>query len=675
MTANTQPLRWLRRPAARRSPPGNTPDAENIALHRDQGAWLLATVALTLAFHLPNLPLWAAILCPLLLAWRGWRLWQGKIAPPRWLLLPIAIAAAVGVHLSYGYFLGKAPGLTFLALLLSLKLLETHSMRDIRAVVLLCLFLQFGLFFNDQSLPVALAALIATVVALGSQISLSDPVASTRERLKTSTLLLVQGFPFMVMLFLLFPRISPLWGIPNDTTATTGLSESMSPGTISELILSDDLAFTAEFIGPPPPPPERYWRGPVLSRFDGRTWHLTRNVLQNQPSYHPGGPRFDYRIILEPHNQHWLPALDYPAGPVQGVSFAYDFQTLSRSAITNRAQFSLSAFPRTQVGTDEAPRVLRQTLSLPPTGNPKARALAAELQAGTPEQTVGKILTWLTDGKFSYTLQPPLLDNNSIDFFLFETKMGFCEHFAGAFVFLARAADVPARVVTGYQGGHINRINGTMTVRQSDAHAWAEVWLDGRGWIRVDPTAIIAPQRIDRGLSGTLRNGLPFMLRPEYAQLRQLRDRWEAIANEWNRLVVTFDDNRQQDLLEAFGLDIFSLPKMLGATALVTVLLLAAFYYWALRRRETRDPLDRAWAGFSARLARHTRALARQPAEGPLDYSCRIAAARPAEAEALHAICIQYARLRYRLPATREEIRQLTRAIRALELKKTPNST
>jgi transglutaminase-like putative cysteine protease len=644
-------------------------DTDNIALHRDQGLWLLATVALTLAFHLPNMPLWAIALCPILLAWRGWRLWQGQAAPPRWLLLPIALGAAIGVRLSYGYFLGKAPGLTFLALLLSLKLLETRSMRDIRAVVLLCLFLQFGLFFNDQSLPTALVALLATVVALGSQISLSDPAASTRERLQTSALLLVQGLPFMVVLFLLFPRVSPLWGVPNDTTASTGLSDSMSPGTISELILSDDLAFTAEFNGPPPPPAARYWRGPVLTRFDGRTWYLSRNVPQDQPSYTPVGPRYDYRIILEPYNQHWLPVLDFPAGPLPGVRFTYDFQALSRAPLTNRTQFSLSAFPDTVVGLHEQPRVLRQASTLPPTGNPRARELAAGLKADTPPQTVGKILAWFQSNHFSYTLQPPLLDNNSVDFFLFDTRMGFCEHFAGAFVFLARAADVPARVVTGYQGGHVNRINGAMTVRQSDAHAWAEVWFDARGWVRVDPTALIAPQRIDRGLSGSLLEGLPFMLRPEYASLRLLRDRWEAITNEWNRLVVTFDDDRQQDLLEVFGLDVFSLPKMLGATALLTSLLLAVFYYWALHRRETLDPLDRAWAKLSARLARH--GLARAPSEGPLDYGCRIAAARPAEAEALTTICIQYARLRYRPPATREEIRKLIRAIGALDLKKT----
>jgi transglutaminase-like putative cysteine protease len=658
-----------------RAPDSNS---EDIALHRDQGTWLLAAVALTLTFHLPELPLWAVALCPTLLVWRGWRLWHGQAAPSRWLLLPIVLATAIGVRLSYGYFLGKAPGMTFLAVLLSLKLLETRSMRDIRAVVLLCLFLQFGLFFNDQSLPVALAAILATIVVLGSQISLSDPGARTLERLKTSATLLAQGLPFMLALFLLFPRVSPLWGVPNDTTASTGLSESMSPGTISELILSDDLAFTVDFNShnnPPPPPPERYWRGPVLSLFDGRTWHLSRSGSHDLPPYTPTGPRINYRIILEPHNQHWLPTLDYPAGPLPGVRFTGDYQTLSRAPVTSRTQFSLSAFPQTIVGLDEPPHILRQTRQLPASGNPRARLLAAELKADTPEQTVAKILAWLTNSQFTYTLQPPLLDTNSVDFFLFDTKMGFCEHFAGAFVFLARAADIPARVVTGYQGGRINRINGTLVVRQSDAHAWAEIWLDGQGWRRIDPTAIIAPQRIDRGLSESRLEGLPFMLRPEYARLRQLRDRWEAIANEWNRLVVAFDDNRQQDLLETIGLDIFSLPKMLGAIALVTALLLAAFYYWALRRRENLDPLDRAWAKFSARLARHAHHnLARAPAEGPLDYSRRIAAARPAEAEALTAICIQYARLRYRPPASREEIHQLTHAISELDLKKNPDS-
>ncbi|MDR2259597.1 MAG: DUF3488 and transglutaminase-like domain-containing protein [Azoarcus sp.] len=641
------------------------------ALRRSQGAWLLAAVALTIVPHLPYLPGWTIASCALLLCWRGWRLWRGKNAPTRWLLLPLSIAAAVGVRISYGYFLGKAPGLTLLVMLLSLKLLETRDMRDIRAVVLLCFFLQFGIFFNDQSPPAAIMALIAALAALGGQISFTDPASGTRARLKTSALLLAQGLPFMVVLFLLFPRvISPLWGVPHDASATTGLSDVMTPGSISELALSDALAFTAAFDGPPPPPALRYWRGPVLNDFDGRSWRLRLRAFRDLPDYTPSGRRFGYRLMLEPHQQHWLPVLDYPAGPVQGVRFSRDFQAVSRVPVSGRTQFNFVSFPDIQVGVNEETWEISLARNLPGDGNPRARVLAAGLRADTPGQSVQRILAWLTAAGFIYTLQPPLLDADSIDFFLFETRMGFCEHFAGAFVFLARAAGVPARVVTGYQGGYINPVDGAMIVRQSDAHAWAEVWLAGRGWVRVDPTARVAPQRIAGGLADSLRTGdtLPLMLRPEFSWLRQLRYRWEALNNEWNRMVIAYDEARQYDLLEKFGLNAFSLSKLFPAIIITTVLLMAMLYFWAQRARNGGDPLDQAWARFSSRLARH--GLARQSAEGPLDYGRRLAAARPAEAETLTAICQRYARLRYRPPASREEIRALARAIAALRLEK-----
>ncbi|MDR0716853.1 MAG: DUF3488 and transglutaminase-like domain-containing protein [Azoarcus sp.] len=644
---------------------------DETALRRNQGVWMLTAIALTIAIHVPSLPNWTIASCALLLLWRGWRLWRGKKAPTRWLLLPLTIAATVGVRLSYGHFLGKAPGLTLLVMLLSLKLLETRDMRDIRAVVLLCFFLQFGLFFNDQSLPAAIMVLVAALVTLGSQISLTDPASDTRARLKTSALLLAQGLPFMIVLFLLFPRvISPLWGIPRDASATTGLSDIMTPGSISELVLSDALAFTATFDGPPPPPAIRYWRGPVLNDFDGRSWRLRLRAFRDAPGYTPSGRRFGYRLMLEPHQQHWLPALDYLAGPVQDVQFSRDFQAVSRAPISSRTQFSFVSFPDIQVGVNEEAWETNLARHLPGDGNPRARALAAELRADTPEQTVRRILAWLTAAGFIYTLQPPLLDADSIDFFLFETRMGFCEHFAGAFVFLARAAGVPARVVTGYQGGYINPVDGAMVVRQSDAHAWAEVWLDGRGWVRIDPTALVAPQRIDGGLADSLRTGdaLPLMLRPEFSWLRQLRYRWEALNNEWNRMVIAYDEARQHDLLEKFGLNAFSLSKLFPAIIISTVLLMAMLYFWAQRTRNDGDPLDQAWARFSSRLARHS--LARQSAEGPLDYGRRLTAARPADAEALTAICKLYARLRYRPPASREEIRALARAIAALRLEK-----
>ena len=640
-----------------------------VSLRRDQALWLLAAATMTLVTHLPKLPLWVILFCATLLIWRGWLLWHGKAAPSRWVLLPLVLGVAIGIRIDMGQLLSKTPGLVFLASLLCLKLLEIRSMRDIRVVALLCFFLQFGLFFNDQSLPAAVLALVALLATLGSQVALTDPASSTRERLKMGAVLLTLGLPFMVALFVLFPRaIPPLWGIPAETSAISGLSDSMSPGTISDLILSDELAFTVEFDGPRPAPVDRYWRGPVLSRFDGRTWRMAMRTPGNSPAYVPSGRRFDYRIILEPHQQLWLPALDYPAGPVEGVRFSHDFQAMAQQPVGKRALFAFSSYPDTPVGLNDHPLMLTLAHQLPPQGNPRARALAAKLKAETPQQTVGRILGWFTDGQFIYTLQPPTLDENSIDSFLFETRKGFCEHFAGAFVFLARAADVPARVVTGYQGGQINPINGTISVRQSDAHAWTEVWYAERGWVRVDPVALVAPMRIDHGLEGALERGLPFMLRPEYSWLRQMRYGWEAVSTRWNRQIIAYDSRRQHDLMGAFGLDDFSPSKALGAASITVALLMAAFYGWAqfYRKKDGLDPLDRAWVRFSARLA--PLGLARIPNEGPLDYGRRLATACPADADTLTSICTRYACLRYRLPPLRTEVDALTHTIDTLSL-------
>jgi transglutaminase-like putative cysteine protease len=642
-----------------------------LSLRRDQGAWLLAAAALTLVPHLPKLPVWGIALCAALLIWRSWRFWHGKAAPPRWVLPPLVLAVAIGIRLDLGQFFGKTPGMVFLVALLCLKMLEIKNMRDIRVVVFLCFFLQFGQFFNDQSLPAAALVLVALLVTLGSQVALADPSSSTRERLKMGTALLTLALPFMLALFLLFPRIPPLWGIPTDTVASTGLSDSMSPGTISELILSDALAFTVEFDGPPPAPVDRYWRGPVLSQFDGRTWRMAARLPKDIPPYTPSGRRFDYKIMLEPHQKQWVPALDYPAGPVEGVGFSLDFQTLARHPVGVRRRFTLSSFPDTEVGLKEYqyPAMLDLARRLPMEGNPRARALGAELKTMTPRQTVGRILGWFAEGQFAYTLHPPKLDGDSIDSFLFETRTGFCEHYAEAFVFLARAAEIPARVVTGYQGGHVNPINGTISVRQSDAHAWAEVWYAKRGWVRVDPTALVAPMRIDQGLEGALDRGLPFMLRPEYSWLRQVRDGWEAAATQWNRLVIAYDGDQQRNLLKSFGLDNFSRSMAFGVASIVIALLMAAFYGWAqLRRNNDRlDPLDKAWARFSARLAPF--GLSRKPAEGPLDYGRRLIFARPADADAFKSICTRYACLRYRLPPLRAEVDALARTIDTLSLK------
>ena len=653
-------------PRERVTPPAPT-------LRRNQGAWLLGAAAMAIAPHSVWLPAWITALGLALLAWRALLLWRGSQPPPGVLLFALALAVAAGVRLEFGHFFGREPGVAVLVLLLGLKLLETRAARDIRAAVLLCLFLQLALFLEDQSLPVAALVLGGTLLALGALVALADPDGSQREHLRTAAALLAQGIPFMLVLFVLFPRIQgPLWGLPADAfSARTGLSETMRPGSISVLGQSEAIALRAAFSGPPPPPAQRYWRGPVLSRFDGREWRAEAVVESASPAYPLQGERIDYLLTIEPHQRRWLLALEHPGSAQPAIRYTSDLRALAAEPLRARARFALGAYPQTQAGVEESPAVLAAATALPADSNPRSRELAAELATGARDhaEILERVLARLRGLRLAYTLRPPLLGRHTADEFLFDTRRGFCEHFASAFAVLMRAAGVPTRIVTGYQGGELNPIDGHLVVRQSDAHAWAEVWLQGRGWLRVDPTALAAPERIDGGLAAALAGAgeLPFMLRTDMVWLRDLRHRWEAVANLWNQQVLGYNPERQRELLARIGLGADRLARTLGVLAGAAVLMLAALYGWSLRGARTRDALAREWERFCARMA--ACGLPRPPWQGPLDYAEALAAHFPAHARELREICVLYASLRYGPHAPEEDLRTLENRIASLRLK------
>jgi transglutaminase-like putative cysteine protease len=638
-----------------------------------QQTWLLGTVITTLAPHVQHLPTWLAVLCAGLLGLRILLLFRRGKTVPQTLIVAAAVAAGVGVKIHFGHFFGKDPGVALLAVLLCLKLLETRNTRDIRSAVLLSFFLQLGLFFYNQTLVVAAFALTGALLATTTLLGLQDENTRPAAQLRTGALLLAQGFPFMLVLFVLFPRVQgPLWGLPADAySGMSGLSESMTPGSISQLGLSDAIAFRADFNGPPPPPAQRYWRGPVLTFFDGRTWRPGPFTIAAEPDYAPAGPVYDYRLTLEPHNQNWLLALDFPGPGVPGAHYASDFRLLANQPVRERARFELRAYPAITIGADEDPEVLATARRIPATFNPRSRALAQDLarDASSHDIILARTLEHLRRSELTYTLSPPLLGTHAVDEFLFDIRRGFCEHFAATFVFLMRAAGVPARVVTGYLGGEVNPIDRSLVVRQSDAHAWAEVWLDRRGWVRIDPTALAAPERIESGLAAALPawENLPLMMRPGLTWLRDLRHRWEALSNTWNQWVLGYNPDRQRELLERIGFarpDWRTLGVLLGASAGALMLLLFA---WAFVHHQRRDPLDRAWAAFCRKLARH--GAARHPWEGPVDYGKRLAIAFPRHAASLHDIASRYARLRYGPSTDERDVRELARFIRRLNLK------
>ena len=619
-------------------------------LRPDQSGWLLACATLSLAPHASHLPVSLIGVCALLLGWRGLLAHQGRPLPHRFLLFALAASLLALVAVEFQRFFGKEPGIALLAGLLSIKLLETNSVRDARTVVLLSFFMQMGLFLYQQNMGVAALALAGSVATVAALLALEGRAEIPRARTLAAARLVLQGLPLMAVLFVLFPRIQgPLWGLPADAyTRRTGLSDSMAPGDMARVSESGAIAFRARFEGDPPPPAERYWRGPVLSDFDGRTWRQGQRSVAEAPAYRSQGPAYTYTLTLEPHNQRWLLALDFPAA-APGLRYSSDFLLLALAPVHTRQRVDLVSHPGTPVGLEEREAVLRQALELPPGSNPRTRALGARLRA---EARASSDIPALAIAHFrasglAYTLDPLPFGRDDVDSFLFDTRQGFCEHFAAAFVVTLRAAGVPARVVTGYQGGEINAVDGSFVVRQSDAHAWAEVWLAGKGWQRIDPTAASAPRRIDGGLAGALpdMDRLPLLVRSDLPWLRTLRDNLEAIDNRWNQWVLGYNPARQQALLSALGLartDWTTLIALMAAAGSVVAGLLAA---WALRQRSPADAIDRDWTRFCRRLA--AIGLPRETWEGPLDYAGRIGRQRPDLGAAVAAIATHYAALRY----------------------------
>jgi transglutaminase-like putative cysteine protease len=465
--------------------------------------------------------------------------------------------------------------------------------------------------------------------------------------------MLAQALPFMLLLFLLFPRVQgPLWGIPQDRfSAVSGLSDTMSPGSIALLSQSDAIAFRAKFQGEVPPQSQLYWRGPVMPSFDGRTWRVRQTLgAYAEVPYDGLGAAVDYEVTLEPHGKFWLFALELPATLPPDSALTSDYQPIARQAVRNRMRYSQRAWPNAIAGVNEAQGVLRDALALPRDGNPRTRAVSASWRAQHGNDGAAILAaaeTFFSQQLLIYTLNPPLLGGDIVDEFLFDSKRGFCEHFAAAFVFALRAAGVPARVVAGYQGGEVNPVDGYLVVRQYDAHAWAEAWIAGRGWVRIDPTAISAPSRINSNLAAAVPAGeeLPFLARSDLAWLRELRYRLDAVTNGWNQWVLGYNPQRQRDLLAGLGM---KEPDWRSMTAILSVLcggVMLGLTIWILRNRLRVDPAFAAWRRFTARLAR--RGIVWQPWEGPLAFAQRAAGQAPRHAQSIGEIAALYARMRY----------------------------
>lgn len=599
--------------------------------------WLLAVALVTTLPHGLYQPAWLSGVAGLVLLGVTWRWWRGYQVSSAWLKVLLVFAGCAGILVQYRTLLGRDAGIAMLVLFMAMKLLELKSRRDAIVVVILGYFLLLTHYFHSQDIPTGLWLLASTLVVTGALLQLhGDPQEGPRGILLQAGRLLLQALPLMLLLYLLFPRVSgPLWGLPADAHAgRTGLSNSMSPGSISELALSDEIAFRARFDGPPPPRAARYWRGPVLNHYDGREWK-TEDFRLTPPSLEALDAPYTYTLTLEAHKQHWLLPLDMPSRLPQatdlGAAMTSNGLVRSKTPVTSRKNVEFTSHTQYRLGVEDPPGLLQANLQLPPGRNPRTLALARSWQRENqdPAWLVQRALQHFRQEAFSYTLSPPLLGQEAMDDFLFRTRQGFCEHYASAFVILMRAAQVPARVVTGYMGGELNPVDNFLVVRQLDAHAWAEVWLDGQGWVRVDPTAAISPGRVESGLESALpgREPLGGMVPVSMEWLKAMRHRWDALNNSWNQWVLGYTPERQREVLSRLGLDNPDWRTLIMALSTSVGLALLALAAWIFRPRRETDPARAIWKQALVRLEKQ--GLHCPPWESPLALARRLETEAP----------------------------------------------
>jgi transglutaminase-like putative cysteine protease len=611
--------------------------AQGLSRDKADTLLLLAGALMVLAPHAGHLPAWVTALCATTLAWRAAITLRGTRLPPPVLLLPLAVAAVGGVLLTYHTVLGRDAGVAMLVLLVAFKMLEMRARRDLFVVIFLCFFLLLTTFFYAQGIGSALMMTASIAVLFSAQLSFQFTGAAPplRRRLWLGARVVLLALPLALLLFFLFPRIQgPLWGMPGDATqGRSGLSNSMAPGNLSNLAQSDETAFRVQFIDPAPPQEQLYWRGVVLGDFDGRTWLQAaagpRGRQRAPVSVAMRGRAVRHQVTLEPTGHRWLFALDLPAqlprvagnpseiSPEVELSAAYP--------IDQRVRYDAISYPGYSLQADAGLAGAERWLALPDGFNPRALAAGAALRRhADPARRINTVLRRFHDEAYSYTLEPPLLGRHSVDEFLYQTRAGFCEHYASAFVVLMRAAGVPARVVTGYQGGEANPVDGFLTVRQSDAHAWAEVWLAGRGWLRVDPTAAVAPERVRRSLAHALPRTNPFGIEAlgfdveRNSLLSRLRFEMGALNNGWNQWVLNYTPERQHGVLESLRAGALNL-RTLAAVAIGALLVWLAH---ARRVRRRGDPVDTLYLALCLQLGRH--GLARDADEGPNAWRARL---------------------------------------------------
>lgn len=644
-------------------------------VNKETITWLMFALALALAPHVMRLPPVISLFCILFGIWRIMAAHYAWPLPANGTRTVLTVAALCGLYLSFGTIFGRDAGFAMLAIMLGLKLLEMHTLRDTMLVIFLGYFLGITTVIYTQSIVIAMYMLFVALIMTATLIDLNQ-FRDGRQiafNLRLATKLFAQALPLMLLMFFLFPRIpGPLWGLPEDAhSGKTGLSDTMSPGSISSLGQSNAVAFRVNFDGPMPSASSRYWRGPVLWYTDGKNWNPSGNsavpkILPVEVKYSGIGTPVDYDVTLEPHNKTWLYAMDLPATIPPNSRMTPDYQLHAEQPVVSLMRYKMSSYPNYQANIITMNEWLRAR-QLPANANPRTRALGESWaeSIGSKAEIIRHALRYFNEQPFAYTMNPPLLGNDPMDDFLFNTRKGFCEHYAASFTVLMRAAGIPTRIVTGYQGGEYNPLGDYLIVRQSDAHAWTEVWLEGNGWLRIDPTAAVAPERVEKGIDSALadeRKSEIFNSDALASMWQRMRYSWDSVNNLWNQWVLGYDQSLQSEFLSSFGIKSWKemtlwLMMGLGIIVFVTITLMFLSLY------TTHDPVIREYRRFCKKLGR--RGIQRAPAEGPLDYAARVSALKPELASDVHIISKLYAAIRYGEKYSALRLRHLRRRVNA----------
>lgn len=650
-------------------------------MNANNGSLTAKLGSVLLGIHIVALPLYPHMPLPVLMVTVVFTVWtlliiSGRLAQPGRLLMLLLTFLVVAVLMqSFGTILGQQPGSAMLLLLSFLKLFEMKSTRDIAIVIYMGFFLIASNFFFSQSLLIAIYVFVVVVYLTSVLIVFSDRLGTTRHnmRIQRALAMIVQATPLMLILFLLFPRVpGPLWGLPKDTQAgTNGLSDEMSPGSINRLVRSGEVAFRVKFTGSPPPRSQRYWRGLVLSHYDGRSWRLDNAPARTYPMLFASDnaqSNYRYTVMLEPHNQRWLYTLEALIEYEDQQRVTRELQLFVANKITDVISYTLRSDASAQNrGLFEAER--SKNLALPDGLNAKTVAFAKKLfdQSNRDSQAyLSNVLQHFNQQDFYYTLSPSLLGEHAMDDFLFSTRLGFCEHYASAFVYLMRAAGIPARVVVGYQGGAMHPFDDYMIVRQSDAHAWTEVWIEDDGWVRIDPTAAVSPTRIENGIenAGLERDLLPSILVSDNALFQRARYAWDSFHNNWNQWVIGFDQERQQQLLELIGLKNVTISNLVIWLVITMTLATGLVAWWVLRKESAwqKDLIRRHYDKYCRKLDKA--GIGYRPYESASELMVRAIKVLPGKQQELAMITADYQRLRYGNDDSELRRKRFIRAIR-----------